>query len=70
MKKLLISAVIAAAPFSYALAGGDKAADTKADAAAASKTGGAATATFPDWDTRKAGESLDVGGKKAAGGEK
>lgn len=62
MKKIVLSALIAIAPLSFALAG-EEAADKKADAAASSN--GAAAAEFPSWDTRKAGESIDLGDSKS-----
>ncbi len=71
MKKLVLSALIAVAPLSFALAG-DKAADKKADAAAApaAQGGNAQTAEFPSWDTRQAGQSMDLGGDKKGAAEK
>ena len=71
MKKLVLSALIAVAPLSFALAG-DKA-EKKADAAAAApaaKGSNAQTAEIPSWDTRQAGQSMDLGGDKKGAAEK
>ena len=71
MKKLVLSALIAVAPLSFALAG-DKA-DKKADAAAAApaaKDSNAQTTEIPSWDTRQAGQSMDLGGDKKGAAEK
>ncbi|MDO9381967.1 MAG: hypothetical protein Q7T86_03800 [Hyphomicrobiaceae bacterium] len=73
MKKLVLSALIAVAPLSFAIAG-EKADAPKADAAAAAapaaKGGNAQTTEIPSWDTRQAGQSLDVGGDKKGAAEK
>lgn len=72
MKKLVLSALIAVAPLSFAVAG-DKAADKKADAAAAApaaKDSNAQTTEIPSWDTRQAGQSMDLGGDKKGAAEK
>lgn len=57
MKKLMFVAAGVMAPLSFALAE-DDAATKSADAAVQSQG-----PVFPDWDQRKAGETLDVSGK-------
>lgn len=71
MKKLVLSALIALAPVSFAIAG-EKADDKKADAAAAAPAakGNAQTTEIPSWDTRQAGQSMDLGGDKKGAAEK
>lgn len=61
MKKLMLVAAGVMAPLSFALAD-----DKKEGEAAAATPAQAAGPTFPDWDQRKAGESLDLSGGKAA----
>jgi hypothetical protein len=62
MKRLLLVAASVMAPFGFAMA--DSASDAKGDGA--KKGVEAAGPTFPDWDQRKAGETLDTSGSKAA----
>lgn len=60
MKKLMVTALVALAPVSFAVAG-DKG-DAKADGAAAAAGKSGQVIPAPEWDTRKAGEGMDLKG--------